>query len=465
MDPERDEDYSKYTFRKDYREILCNQQNVGYKETNKAEEIRTRAGKLDYRLQHLVEDIELLHRARVLENLNLQGLKRDLEEREPPIEERVDSALLEHEMENPDGVNVSSFGLALGHALSRIYPGNQTEQTRLWWGLALGYFGHPAGEIPQSYVNSKDILEDSVATTSDAVSPREFSMLSEMATIPDGPPQSVLWTVARRFEEKEKGGLSEMPRANYRARSTLERFGEILFEEFAEDVAIEDITDFPLDIQAIIVTSIRGEVTEESLQDTYQQYFRKVAGDTPEEDSDGVSFLEAFFSEKTERAVGNLLDPHVDVALFPEVDRLCRHVVADFDLLHGRTSGGVLMADILELLWRADESKSASKLNNTIQKGRHNVKGALNKFTYQEKNLEWKRWSFSPPLDEQADEFELNEYGELLGHLRFESEQPLAELYALAFSSEIQSAFDIDERLPALVDELVEMEVPADGST
>lgn len=461
MGPEREADYSDYGLRKDFRKLLLDKSDVGCSDTEKADKIRKRANDLDFRFQHLLEDIELLHRARVLEVLNSQELKANLEEIEPAIEERMDYALLEHEMNNPDGVNVSSFGVALGHALSLVYPGDRTEQTRFWWGLALGYFGHPTREIPQPYVNSKDIPEHSVATGSDEPSARSSSVLSEIANIPNEPPQSVLSTVTRKFIEKEESELSLMPRARYRAGVTLERFGQILFEELADGEPIEDVTDFSLDIQAVIIATSWGRLTEKGLTNAYYRHFRD---NEKAPEGDETTLVEEVYSVATDTAVESITNTHVDLELLEQIDELCRHQDSDRELIDVHKGRGVVASDVFELLWKAEEPQYSGDLNSEIQKGTNNVKWMLNEFADQGDSRSDKGWSHTPPVVETAEGFELNQYGELLGYLHFESEQPLTELYALAFKEDIQSAFDIDERLPALVDSLVESEVTTEGS-
>lgn len=457
MEPERSRKYADYLLSDGQRESLMDDSSLGRKNTNKAEEIKNRARNIPLRIQYLIEDIELLHRASVLDALDLQGIKADLEEIDPPVENRNDFILLQHELDHPSGVNVSSFGLALGHLLSRIYPGDPTEQTRLWWGLTLGYFGHTDQTTPQPYVNS-DITTKSGPIVSGEQLPEEFPIDSTIHSAIESPPEYILLTVLKKYSEQERDDFTHLQRAYERAISTLENFGQILYDFFTDDVTIKDVTDLSLEIQAVIVATTWEKLNERSLTDAYYRYFRHVK-------ESELDLIEEAFPMAVDTPIETITQRYVDLELLIDIDKLCRCVVSDRQTIDNHKGRGVAAVDVFKFLWNTAEPQYAGAVNKKIQKGANNVKWMLNELANQGENRSNREWCFSPPVLKTADGFELSQYGELLAHLYFESEQPCAELYALAFNEDVRSAFDIDDRLPALVDDVVDNDVPFNGST
>ena len=464
MDPERDTKYADYLLSDGQRKALKNDLDIGEKETDKAEKIRERASNLDLRVQYLFEDIELLYHSGVLEQLDVWNLKADLEEIDLPLQYRRDSPILEHEQENPDGVNVSPFGIALGHILSLIYPGDSTEQTRLWWGLVLGYFGHPAREIPQPYTTSNRLAKKSMILGSRRSNSDSSLTDSETSDVPSTPAQNVLSTVTEKFHKRSKDEIGFLQDANLFAEVVLNEFGVLLYEDLEDGKEIEDVSDFRLHIQAVIVATLWGRLTEKGLTNAYHHSYKVREGSLGKDETPS-SIIEECIPVATESAVESLTKTHVGLDILEEIDQLCRHVVSDIEKLGDLKGRGVVGTDVFELLRNADEPLYASDINREIQKGANNVKWILNKLSNQSGDPCSNDWSYSHLSEETANGFQLTQYGELLGHLHFEVEKPRTELYALAFNEDIRFAFDIDERTITLVGQIVENDVPFDSST
>ena len=210
VDPSK-EKRRRYLFPEGKRETLLNDPLLGEKDTRIAEEVKTRASNLDLRFQYLFEEIGLLRYSRVLDPYTTHQVKTKLDEIEPLLESRLDSERLAHEMDSPDQITVSNFGYSIGHMLSQIYPGDSTEQLRLWWGLALGYFGHPSRALPQSDMNSQgfmggDRIGQEIPTTS---------------------PESILETLAQKFQEGPSSDEFLLGVASDQAQYTIDDFGGV----------------------------------------------------------------------------------------------------------------------------------------------------------------------------------------------------------------------------------------------
>lgn len=410
MDPEKQLSHGDYRLSTTQRRFLLNSGHVDPDESKQTTEIARRAKHLDARFQHLFEDIHLLYYCWILDSIIPMRSKVKLEEIEPILDHEIDQPLIEHEIEQS---NVSTFGIALGKMLSQVYPGDPTEQTRLWWGLVLGYFGHPALEHDR----------------------------------PERIPQSILGTISRKYSEKED--LDNFALAESQANWVVEQFGRELLYEFSEGVTVTTPEDLPKVLQVLVVASGKqgGDVTRRGLRNAYLHDLDR------DEDQEDKTLLELVyrdaFGDQYSNIVEQLVKSRIDSELLTEADQLNRWLIADVARVSEQEFNNTYAHDVFKALWDAEAPQTAEALGSELGEPANLVKKLLNDFADQ--GTSKREWKGPIPATESPDGFQLTPYGELLGYALFESENYLSQVYAVALDERYHDLFKVPEHLRALV--------------
>lgn len=403
MDPEKEHSFGDYSLSNHHREVLLKKDDLDPEGIKRDAEIARRAQNLDARFRHLFEDIALWDEVGALDEPIRSNLKVALEETEPILFEPSYEAALDFERTQS---NISSFGLALGQMLSSVYPGDPTEQTRLWWGLVVGYFGTPD-------------------TSSD----------------PKRTPESILSTILNRYEDRSET-IEATSAADVEADRLLDEFAERLLWEFRDGVNINGPEDLPPELQVLVATAI-GTVNRGALREAQRRYSKY------NEQSGGAEFfLESEFAAGIERIV----DRHIDTELLSDLNTLVRCLVRDGKRVLNAKKFGVQAVDVFHCLWESEEPLSSTEMKSRLRKGGASQFGKLANDLAGEGTSDYE-WAGKPPGAKTNNQYELTPYGELLGFALFESSSPFSQIFAIGLSTELQELFDVTNGLPSLIEE------------
>lgn len=441
MDFDRDITRGDYRFTDRHRELLFENLDYGTRDTAQAAEIRERAGNLPVRIQHLIEDVTLLSWGGVLDRGMRPGLKMDLESLEPPIERRVDSVLLEDELGRSE---VSSFGMAVGHMLSHIYPGDPTEHARLWRGMALGYFGHP---------RSGCVHQDALAESGD----------SGYGDSTGSRPCHLFGWLQRQFREQEEtsgeDGIDSVMYAEQIVTDLQRDFGRILLREFSDGVPTSRPLELPDKLLAVVLASVWSGETHDILRGMYRSFLESEAVGSGEE----ASVIDAGYPGMDESLLKRTIEMNVDLDYLEELDVLCRCLEVDSDRVEEQGFLGTGLIEVYACLGEADATSSSVAVADELGAATNIVTKLLNDLAG--RGTSEREWAGMTPARETSDGYRLNSYGRVLGYVLFESEQPFAEIYSVAMAEEIREFFNVSDALPSLVEAVPTDELDFDGDS
>lgn len=404
IDPKKDYNWAEYILTQSDREVLDEHKPVVPRDYP---ELRSKAGNLASRIQYLFEDIEYLSRAGVLDSHMALSLRDNIREMDPPIAKRRDVADLDYELNESDRWKVDKFGIGIGHMLSRIYPGDDSTQTwRLWWGMVLGYFGHPLA------VDAKD---------------------------GQGSPERILRRISSDYSDLENSSKYSKSRAAYKAEETVLNIGNILLRDLSGGVKkeIEQPSD---DLRALLLAGRENSyVDEHSLKRAYTRLPNE--GKTDGQKPDTLNLKNGLWK---------------DISILREIDELVRQLRADMVRIDDQVASGTEMREVIEELWKSNSAITADQVKSaTVKQNIRTTKELLSDLTSKKGGREGKKreWAREPPAKETTGgEYELTAYGKLLTAVYFDLNRSISEIYGLGFGEKYQPVFKTLDTLPKLLD-------------